>query len=452
MLDLLQTIVSFVVVLGVLITVHEYGHFWVARRCGVKVLRFSIGFGTPLLRWRDKHDTEFVVAALPLGGYVKMLGESPDQDLSEQERAESFAHKSVMQRIAIVAAGPLVNLAFATLIYWLVFVIGVSRVVPTIGEVEPDSIAALAGIQSGQEIVAVDGAPVHTWGQVNLALFKRLGDSGDLQLRVRAKNSPYESDHTLKIERWLASNEMVSPLSELGFKPYRPRLPVVMRDILPDSPAARADLRVGDRILGVDGKDVRHWADWVDKIRANPDKPMTVEVDRAGRREVLTITPASVTEEGKTFGRIGAAAEPQELPANMKREVRYGPLEAVPEAIAKTGDFIALTLKAMGKMITGTLALENLSGPVTIAKTAGDSARFGWEPFLAFMAYLSISLGVLNLLPIPVLDGGHLMYYAAELVKGRPVSERTQVLGNMIGLFLLVTFMGLAFYNDIMRL
>ena len=451
MIDFMQTVVAFIVTLGVLISVHEYGHFWVARRCGVKVLRFSIGFGQPLIRWRDKQNTEFVIAAIPFGGYVKMLGE-PGSDVSESEKAISFIHKPVYQRIAIVAAGPLVNLTFAILLYWLIFSVGVTRVAPIIGGIAADSPAATAGLRSGDEFVSVDGKPTQSWDKVNFALVGRLGDSGTITLGVKPENSNMVVEHKIAIDQWLIGREKEGPLKVLGVQQYYPPMPVIIDEVIPGKAADRFGLQGGDEILTVNGAPVKHWRDWVQLIKAHPGKSMDLEINRASQVIALSVTPDVVTNGTESYGQIGAMAKAVQLPEHMIREIRYGPIDAFGEALQKTYDFIHLTLKSIGKMIMGKISLDNLSGPVTIAKVAGDTASYGLEPFLNFMAYLSISLGVLNLLPIPVLDGGHLMYYAAEMIKGSPVSEKVQAIGNSLGLALLVMFMGLAFYNDIVGL
>ena len=451
MLDFLQIVASFVVTLGVLISVHEYGHFWVARRCGVKVLRFSIGFGKPLLRWKDKHNTEFVVAGIPFGGYVKMLGE-PGSEISEADKAVSFAHKPVYQRIAIVAAGPLVNLAFAILLYWAIFMVGVTRVAPVVGEVEPGSLAANAGIRAGDEIVSVDGDRTLSWDKVNFALVARLGDTGTVRLGVQPEGSNLVTEYDIPIEQWMTEKQKEGPLKALGVEQYFPPMPVIIDEVLPNKAADRYGLQKGDEILSANGQALGHWKDWVEIIREHPGKPIAIEVDRGGELLTMTVIPDVVGEGDEQYGQIGAATKPVKMPEHMIRDIQYGPVQAFGEALDKTWDFIHLTLTAIGKMITGKISLDNLSGPVTIAKVAGDTASYGIEPFLNFMAYLSISLGVLNLLPIPVLDGGHLMYYAAEMIKGSPVSEKVQAIGNSLGLALLVMFMGLAFYNDIVGL
>ncbi|MCG8314249.1 MAG: sigma E protease regulator RseP [Pseudomonadales bacterium] len=450
-MDFLQTVAAFIVTLGVLISVHEYGHFWVARRCGVKVLKFSIGFGQPLFKWKDKHNTEFVVAAIPFGGYVKMLGE-PGSDVSDAEKAISFIHKPVLQRIAIVAAGPLVNLSFAVLLYWLIFSVGVTRVAPVVGDVEADSLAFSAGIRAGDEIVSVDGKDTPSWDKVNFALVARLGDSGSLSVGIQPADSNLIQEVSIPISNWMLGREKEGPLRILGVEQYFPPMPLIISGVLPNKAADRFGLQAGDEILAANGQTLTDWREWVEIVRENGGVSIAIDIKRGEQVLALSITPDLVTEDGQRFGQIGATAQTVAMPEHMIREIRYNPLEALGEALQKTIDFISLTLKSIGKMVMGKISLDNLSGPVTIAKVAGDTASYGIEPFLNFMAYLSISLGVLNLLPIPVLDGGHLMYYAAEMIKGSPVSEKVQAIGNSLGLALLALFMGLAFYNDIMGL
>lgn len=455
MFSLLQTVLAFVVTLGVLIFVHEYGHFWVARRCGVKVLRFSIGFGRPLISWKDKHDTEFVVAALPLGGYVKMLGE-PGAEIPDQQKSQSFAHKPVLQRFAIVSAGPLVNLFFAIFLYWLLFLSGVSSVAPVVGTVLPDTPAQLAGFQQMDEIVAVDGDETETWDDVLLELVARLGESTDVLFTVKPQDGTATEQRVVKLEHWMSGQEKENPLKLLGLEPFYPIIPPVLGEIEPGMAAESSGLRTGDRILTVNDVELLSWEEWVSLIRDNPGVPMTLSVERGDEVMTLELTPGTAQDEktGATIGRIGARPDVSlvKYPDGMLRELKYGPLASVGKAFDYAWSRIVLTVSAIGKMVVGKISLDNISGPITIAKVAGDSASYGLESFLTFVAYLSISLGVLNLLPIPVLDGGHLMYYLVEMIKGSPVSEKAQAVGNSLGLGLLMMFMGLAFYNDLMGL
>ncbi|HEX4938750.1 MAG TPA: RIP metalloprotease RseP [Candidatus Kapabacteria bacterium] len=454
MYSLMQTVLAFVVTLGVLIFVHEFGHFWVARRCGVRVLRFSIGFGQPLLKWKDSQDTEYVIAALPLGGYVKMLGE-PGSEVSEHLKSQSFAHKTVFQRFAIVAAGPLVNLMFAVVLYWLLFLSGITSLAPVVGNVIPGSPAEKAGFQKMEEVVAVDGRATESWDDIVLELVARLGESTAVRFSIKPEGSAVTDERVIQLDNWMAGQEKENPLKLLGLEPFFPTAPPVLGELEKGMAAERQGLQVGDRILAVNDVELLSWDEWVSLIRQNPMVAMNVKVARGEQELILAVTPDAVMDEklGR-IGRIGAKPDPASVkyPEGMLRELQYGPLDAIPRALDYTWSRIALTVSAIGKMAMGKISLDNISGPITIAKVAGDSASYGLEPFLTFVAYLSISLGVLNLLPIPVLDGGHLMYYLVEMVKGSPVSEKAQAFGNSLGLGLLVMFMGLAFYNDLMGL
>jgi len=455
LIDILQTVVAFIVALGVLITVHEYGHFWVARRCGVRVIKFSVGFGPTLFSWKGKTGTEYALSAIPFGGFVKMLGESIGSEITDEERSESFAHKSVYQRIAIVFAGPFVNLVFAVFIYWLIFVTGIVRVAPIVGELVPGGPADIAGIQTKDEIVAVDGNETISWSSVSFYLVSRIGESGTIEITTKVAETDQTQVHRVTVDQWMSGVEKEGPLAALGVDIFRPELPVLIGELVPEKAAIRDGLLVGDRVISAQGELLTHWVDWVKMIKEHPGKPMQIEILRNDALLSLSLTPdAIIGENGKSYGQIGAIAAPEsvKIPDGFIRYISYSPLEAIPEALKKTRNFIALTLTSIKKMITGDIALDNLSGPITIAKIAGDTASYGLEPFLSFVAYLSISLGVLNLLPIPVLDGGHLMFYLAEVLKGGPVSEKIQSFSNSLGVALLVLFMGLAFYNDLIGL
>ena len=450
-MDLLQTVVAAIVTLGILVTIHEYGHFWVARRCGVQVLRFSIGFGKGLLRWHDRAGTEYVIASIPLGGYVKMLDER-EAPVPEGLRHRAFNRKPLAQRMAIVVAGPLVNLLFAVFAYWLMFMSGIQTVAPVVGEVLPDTPAALAGLPSGEEIVAIDGHPTRTWEEISLRLAARIGDSGELSLRTRPLAGGTAQEHRLPLKRWAVSEEQ-GPLGSLGITPYRPQIPPVIGRLVEGGAAERGGLQLGDRVLAIDEAPLARWTELVARVQASAGRPLRLRIERAGGELELTLVPAAQQNDaGQTFGYIGAGVEAVAWPPELRRTIQYGPLDALAVAAAKTTQMISLTLESIGKMIQGLISVKNLSGPITIAKVAGASAESGLEAFLNFLAYLSISLGVLNLLPIPMLDGGHLLYYLIEAVRGRPVSERTQVAGLKLGMALLLTLMLLAIYNDLARL
>ena len=448
----LISLLAFIVAIGVLVTVHEFGHFWVARRLGVKVLRFSIGFGKPLWQRRFGADnTELVVAAIPLGGYVKMLDEH-EGEVPATELDRAFNRQPVRSRMAIVVAGPLFNFLFAIAVYWLMFVAGVPGLRPVVGAVMPDSYAEQAGIVSGDEILAVGATATPTWETTVLALLDAsLGGHDAVALTVRSSQG---------VERHLlasfeSSDQLLKKggvLENFGLTPWQP--PAVIDRLIEDGAGARAGLQPGDRIVQADAVAISSWSRWVDYVRARPGQLIEVRVLRSGQETVLGLTPDSVADAGQTIGRIGAYVRlpDDDQRATMRVVVRYGPLQAVSEALGKTWDVTTLTLRTLWKMVSGGASVENLSGPISIAQYAGQSAVVGLAAFLGFLGIVSVSLGVLNLLPIPVLDGGHLLYYLLELVKGSPVSEATQLLGQKIGIALLLALMTLAFYNDLIRL
>ena len=447
----LYMLVGTLVALGVLVTIHEFGHFWVARRCGVKVLRFSVGFGSPLLRWHDRQGTEFVVAAIPLGGYVKMLDER-EGDVPPEFLDQSFNRKSVKQRIAIVAAGPVANFLLALLFFWVLAMLGSQQVRPVIGAVEAGSLAQAAGLQAGQEIVAINGKPTTGWAAVNLQLVTRLGETGQLDVAVREPGSSVDSLRRIELDNWLRGADEPDPIASLGIRPWRPVLEPVLAQLDPKGPAFAAGLKEGDRLLALNGQALADWQQLVDQVRGLPGKSITLQIDRQGQRLDVPLTLAARGEGQALTGYMGAGVAGGEWPPSMLREVRFGPLEAVAEGAKNTWAMSVLTLNSLKKMLFGELSVKNLSGPITIAKVAGASAESGLSDFLKFLAYLSISLGVLNLLPIPVLDGGHLLFYLVEWVRGRPLSERIQGWGMQIGISLVIGVMLLALVNDLSRL
>ena len=447
----LYMIVGTLVALGVLVTFHEFGHFWVARRCGVKVLRFSVGFGMPLLRWHDRQGTEFVIAAIPLGGYVKMLDER-EGEVPADQLDQSFNRKTVRQRIAIVAAGPIANFLLAMFFFWVLAMLGSEQVRPVIGAVEADSIAAKAGLAAGQEIVAIDGEPTTGWGAVNLQLVRRLGESGTVKVVVREQDSSAETPRELVLDRWLQGADEPDPIKSLGIRIWRPSLPPVLAELDPKGPAQAAGLKTGDRLLALDGQALGDWQQVVDLVRVRPDTKIVLKIEREGAQIDVPVTLAVRGEAKAAGGYLGAGVKGVDWPPSMVREVSYGPLAAIGEGAKRTWTMSVLTLESLKKMLFGELSVKNLSGPITIAKVAGASAQSGVADFLNFLAYLSISLGVLNLLPIPVLDGGHLLFYLVEWVRGRPLSDRVQGWGIQIGISLVVGVMLLALVNDLGRL
>ena len=451
-MDLLYTIALTLGTLAVLVAIHEYGHFWVARRCGVQVLRFSIGFGTSLWSWHDKQGTQYSIAAIPLGGYVKMLDER-EGDVPADQLHRAFNRKPVLQRIAVVAAGPLANLLLAVVAYWFLFMSGESGFVPIVDKVEPDSVAAVAGLESGQEIVAVDGVETPTWQALSFRLLDRIGDTGTIKFAVKYPDSGvvYESEGA--IEQWLSEQEQPDLYGGLGIELYTPEVPPVIGEIVPDSPAAAIGLQPGDLLLQADGTALTLWMDWVDYVRARPEQPIAVEYQRGETLLQATLLPERVTDEsGEVIGRVGVAPRMPDMPPELVRAYSRGPIEALGASVARTWDLSLFTLKSIKKMLMGLISPKNLSGPITIAKVATASAKSGLESYISFLALLSVSLGVLNLLPIPVLDGGHLLFYTIELLAGRPVPEKIQSAGYQLGLFMVLGIMVLALYNDFTRL
>jgi regulator of sigma E protease len=453
MLDLL----SFVVAISVLVAAHEFGHFWVARRLGFKVLRFSIGFGRPLLvrRGGPPDHTEYWLSMIPLGGYVKMLDEREhDVPVVSSDRHRAFNQRPVWQRIAVLLAGPAFNFLFAIVAYWLMFASGVPGLKPMIGAVAPDSVAARAGIEPGDEITAVGGRPTATWENATLRIFDELLTDARIDLALRERNGNTKNIQLDVRGREAELTEPAALFRGLGIQ-AGPVIPAVVGSVTPDSPAERAGMLAGDEVVSIDGRPVEGWEQWVDFIRQRPGETVAVNVVRNGRETALTVEIARFEEAGKTIGRIGAArtsAVPPELIDSLRAEQRYGVLESVPRGIEKTWEVSALTVRMLVRMVVGDVSLKNMSGPLTIADYAGDSAQAGFAAFLSFLAAVSISLGILNLVPIPLLDGGQVVYQLIEWFKGSPLSERAMVLGQQIGIFFLVVLMSFAFYNDLSRI
>lgn len=451
----LQTLFAFVVTLGILVSIHEFGHFWVARRCGVKVLRFSVGFGKSLWSRTDRHGTEFSIAAIPLGGYVKMLDER-EGPVAEYEKHLSFNAQSVMARIAIVAAGPIANFLLAILALWIMYMAGIRTLMPQVGEVLPNTPAAAAGILPGDEIVAVNGHETVGWQAVNMELLSFIGETTALTLSVRSGEPGQVPDGVVRDRRvevsdWMMGEEQPNPIRSLGIVPFTPKVPAIIGRLEEGGAAMAVGFHEGDRVVSVNREPVRGWVHFVEIIRSSPGQSLSVQMDRQGQRESLTVTPRSRTDEGVGIGYIGAGVQSVAWPEALVRNLQYGPFQALAKGAQATWSLTSMTLESLWKMVTGLVSVKNLSGPITIAKVAGTSLESGLENFLYFLAMLSVSLGVLNLLPVPVLDGGHLLFYTVELVRGKPLSEKTQMLGLKIGVTLVVGVMMLAMYNDLSR-
>ncbi|MBL0551597.1 sigma E protease regulator RseP [Aeromonas caviae] len=446
----LWNIGAFIVALGLLVAVHEFGHFWVARRCGVKVERFSIGFGKAIWRRLGKDGTEYVLALIPLGGYVKMLDGRVDE-LKPGEEAQAFNHKSVWARMAIVAAGPMANFVFALFAFWLMFMIGVPSVKPVVGEVRPASIVAEAGILPGMEIVGVGGEETGDWESVTYALISHLGDDS-VQLKLKAANTSYAVDKTLQLAGWKFDPDKESPIGSLGIVPLGGKVLPVVEAVVPSSASEKAGLQIGDRIKGVDGEAITEWAQFVERVQQSPAQPLQVTVERGGSEMTLTLTPDGKKVKGQLVGFVGLSPQLVPLPDEYRTLLQYGPLQALWHGGQKTWSLITLTFDMIGKLIGGIVSLDNLSGPISIAKGAGSSADYGLVYFLGFLALISVNLGIINLFPLPVLDGGHLVYFLIEAITGKPVSEKIQEVGFRIGAAILMLLMGIALFNDFARL
>ncbi|MCA1179844.1 MULTISPECIES: sigma E protease regulator RseP [unclassified Pantoea] len=449
MLSILWSFVAFIVALGVLITVHEFGHFWVARRCGVKVERFSIGFGKALWRRSDRQGTEYVIALIPLGGYVKMLDERVESVPAEL-RHQAFNNKTVLQRASIIAAGPIANFIFAVFAYWVVFIHGVPGVRPVVGEILNGSVAAEAQITSGMELKAVDGIETPDWDAVRMALIGKIGDS-NATLTVSQFGEEATQQKQLDLREWQFEPDKQDPVVALGIRPRGPQIETTLAEVQANSPASVAGLQAGDRIVKVDGQPLTQWQAFAAQVRDNPRKNMALDVERNGEQVALTLTPeAKPGNEAEGFAGVIPRVIP--LPDEYKTVRQYGPFAAIGEASVKTWQLMKLTVSMLGKLITGDVKLNNLSGPISIAQGAGLSAEYGVIYYLMFLALISVNLGIINLFPLPVLDGGHLLFLAIEKIKGGPVSERVQDFSYRIGSILLVLLMGLALFNDFSRL
>jgi len=443
---------AFIVALGLLIVVHEAGHFLVARWCGVKVLRFSIGFGKPLLSRRFGRDqTELALAAFPLGGYVKMLDEREGK-VPAQELPRAFNRQSVWKRFAIVLAGPVANFALAVVMYWALFAHGVDEPRPIFGKPASHSAAERAGFQEGELVRSIDGQAIAAWSELRWELLQRAFAKGSVTLEVINPRNEI-SFRRMDLSSVDTSDLEGDILTQLGFRFYRRALPPVIGRVEPGSAADRAGLRAGDRIAEIDGLTTETWTQVVALIRESPGKPIRMAMERQGARMEVVLTPSEAEDRGKRVGRIGIGVREDGIDrAALMTTVRYGPVDALGKAAEQTWETSVFSLTMLGRMIMGEVSWKNLSGPVTIADYAGQSARLGLAYYIKFLALISISLGVLNLLPIPLLDGGHLLYYMVEIIKGGPVSERVMEIGQQIGLALLAMLMAFAFYNDINRL
>ncbi len=456
-MNILISIAAFVVAIGILVTVHEFGHFWVARRLGVKVLRFSVGFGKPLYkRTAGKDRTEYVVAAIPLGGYVKMLDER-EGEVDALDLPRAFNRQSVAKRFAIVSAGPLFNFLLAIVTYGLMFTLGVSGIKPVVGDIAQDSLAAASGMKSGDLIISVNGKATPTWEAATIGLVEQALVTGEVMVQATSSRQAGETrNYTLDLRDTRRLLDEGSLLDKIGITPWRPDVPAVIGELIEDGAAQRGGLKTGDKILSANEQAMNSWDEWVAFIRAHPGESVALKIQRGSNITDFSLITDSKQDNGAAIGQIGAYAYVSESDRQAYAEQRvltsYYPIEAFVKGLQKTWDMSELTVRVLWKLVTGEASVKNISGPVTIAEYAGISAQLGISTFLGALALFSISIGILNLLPIPMLDGGHLLYYLVEIIKGSPVSGITEAIGQRIGMAMLAGLMCLAFYNDFLRL
>ncbi|MCS0316621.1 sigma E protease regulator RseP [Vibrio diabolicus] len=452
MTGILWNLISFIVALGILVAVHEFGHFWVARRCGVKVEKFSIGFGKSIWSKVGKDGTEYSISMVPLGGYVKMVDSRVDE-VPEHEKHLAFDKKPLWKRTSIVAAGPIFNFLFAIFAYWLVFLIGIPAVKPVIGEVTPNSIVAEAGIESGMELKSISGIKTPDWESVNMGLISHIGDDLMTVTLTSANEVGSEVTKTLDLREWEFDPETQSAMQSLGFAPYTPEVYRVIEQVSQGGAAEKAGVLPGDEIVAIGEQRVTEWKQVVEAVRSNPDTPIELTVLRQGYEQTLTLTPGSRELANKeVVGFAGIAPKVAEWPESYRFDLQFGVFESVGKAVDKTGQVIGLTISMLKKLIVGDVGLNNLSGPISIAKGAGATADYGLVYFLGFLALISVNLGIINLVPLPMLDGGHLLFFAIEAVIRRPVPERVQEMGFRIGGAIIFSLMALALFNDFTRL
>jgi regulator of sigma E protease len=451
-MSVIVSILAFLVAIGVLVTIHELGHYWAARLCNVKIIRFSIGFGKTLwLKRAGADQTEWVIAVLPLGGFVKMADER-DESVAAEERLRAFNNKTVWQRMFIIAAGPAANFILAALFYWAVFMLGQPGAVPYVATPPADSVAAKAGFAEYDKLLSVNGVPVKTWGDARILLLDIAAARSTAQIEVERRAGGLQT-RQLSMAGLDTADLDKDFLATLGLEAYRLNILPIVNVVAPDSPAEQAGLKPGDKIVAINGKSIRQWRELVEVIVVNPGKPVALLVESRGELFDASITPKTVKSGGRSYGQIGISPQVDSAAAAaLIVNVRYNPVEAAAKAVVKVWDMSVFSLKMMGRMLTGDISWKNLSGPITIADYAGQSAQMGVTYYLLFLALISVSIGVLNLLPIPVLDGGQLLYHIVEIIKGSPVSEQAMEVGQRVGLALLLGLTVFAFFNDIQRL
>lgn len=451
MLETLLTLFYFILALFLLVTVHEYGHFLVARYCGVKVLRFSFGFGKVLASWYDKKGTEYAWSLIPLGGYVKMLDER-EGHLIQNDRSLAFDNQSVQARMAIVLAGPFFNLLFAFIALWLVLVIGMTSLAPMIGDITPASIAAQAGLTPQHEILSLDGKKTSSWRDVQYALMPLIGTHGNVEITVKPlKGGKIETRH-LPLAQWTVEKNNPDILGSLGITPFVPSIPPIIGEVVSGTPAALAGLQTGDLVQSMNGTPISDWLVLVDFVKLHPNAPLELVVNRQGQQKIFVITLSSMMNNSRAEGLLGVRSQRLEWPTNWLRTQREGPMQALHTAFHQTIKLTGTTFLLIGRLAMGQLPLKNLSGPLAIAQGARESSRSGASQYLSFLALISISLGVLNLLPIPMLDGGQFLFFLIEFVTRRPIPQRLKSIGVSVGILLMISMMLIALSNDVSRL
>ncbi|EWH11312.1 intramembrane zinc metalloprotease, RseP [Catenovulum agarivorans DS-2] len=448
-MDFIWNLISFIVAIGVLVTIHEYGHYKVAILSGVYVKRFSIGFGKPLYTWYNQAGTEFVIAAIPLGGYVRMLDSRLD-DVNQENQHLAFDNKPVEKRIAIVSAGPLANLFFAVFALWIMYLVGVPEVKPVIGEVIEDTPIATSGVKDNQEIIAINGHKTATWQQVNIELMDAIGDK-QLSMSVQSIEQSYARTFTIDLSSWQFDPEKGNLIQSLGIRPFTPKILPTIAHVADDTPASRAGLKVGDQIIAYNQVEPFDWRKLSSLIKQSPNQPLQLVVERDGQIEELSLTIGVRESNGEQAGYLGIAPQLAAWPEHLRFEHSFGVVESFQQAVVKTWRLITVSFSMIEKLLTGDVSYKSLSGPISIAQGAGQSAGLGIVYFLSFLALISVNLGIINLLPLPVLDGGHLVYYLIEFVSGKPVPEKVQEIGFRVGAFIIFMLMSVAILNDLSR-
>lgn len=450
-MNIFLQILAFLIAIFMLVTIHEYGHFWVARKLGIKVLRFSIGFGRPLWQWQGKDGIDYVIGWLPLGGYVKLLDER-EGDVPTEQLPYAFNRQAVSRRLLVILAGPVMNWLLGLILFWLVFVIGVQQVKPIVGNVLPNSIAAQAGLPKDAQVLAIDNHPTSSWQKVLIAMIFRLGETGVMQVTALPMHETKPQQYTFNLSAWKVGGLNPDPLKSLGIIPYLPPVPAVIKKVQANQAAAHAGLLPGDQILVIDGQTITSWQQLMQIVQQQPNRNVHLLIRRADQQKDITMQIGAKNLDGKTIGFLGIQAIPPKWPESMKLTQRYSVLAAWTPAFQDTVLFSELNFVALGKMLVGHISLRGLGGPITIFTSASVAFRQGAVIYLNFLAFLSISLACINILPIPGLDGGHLLFLLLEKIRGRAFSVATEVLVWRVGIILLITVMVQATMNDLIRL